>query len=182
MKKQILKKITMGAWILLNGAFLTACVTDPIQQSIDQQRSAAKKATVVLNDKPASSAVQVIQTPERLRIVLYSDRCFEWSGHRHMRPVCMKQLDKALDLLASYGSGPIKVIAYTDDMYDTKTAANIAQRQANITAAFLWSRGIPSMSLQAIGRGRHDFVANNRDINASAANRRVEIVRAKQRT
>jgi outer membrane protein OmpA-like peptidoglycan-associated protein len=182
MKKQRINKGVAGLLILMIGGFLTACTTtdDPIQKAIDRQKRAEAQTVKKQKEKPVrQQTIQVIQTPDRLRIVLYSDQCFEPSGHRHMRPLCVKQLDKTLDLLQSYGSGPIKVLAYTDDMYDANTALQIAQRQAVITTAFLWSRGIPSAQLQTIGRGRQDFVASNRDIRASVANRRVEIVREK---
>lgn len=182
MKKQRTNKRVAGLLILMISGLLTACTTTdgPIQKAIDRQKQAEARAAKKQKQTPVpQQTIQVIQTPNRLRIVLYSDACFEPSGHRHMRPLCVKQLDKTLDLLQSYGSGPIQVLAYTDDMYDANTAFKIAQRQAAITTAFLWSRGIPSAQLQTIGRGRQDFVASNRDIKASMANRRVEIVREK---
>ncbi len=118
--------------------------------------------------------IQLIQSPNYLRVVLYSDLCFRSNGK--LTAECFQQLQQVTETIKKLGNGPIQVIGYTDDIYDPQTARQISLRQANAVLAILWIQGIESHRLCSIGLGVCNPIASNRSTTAIAANRRVEIV------
>lgn len=124
-----------------------------------------------------SPVIQIIQGPDRLRVIAYSDVCFRPNGK--LTVDCAQQLNQIIKLIKSYGDGLIQVVGYSDDLYDPQTAAAITQDQAEVITSFLWSHGIGAQRLRTIGYGRHDYIASNRNVKASSYNRRVEIILVK---
>lgn len=155
--------------------FISACTTmqqgNVLPSKIEKNKTRAKKKT----SPPA--LIQVIQSPERLRVILYSDVCFQ--ANDRLTTECSNQLTATMKTIKQYGDGLIQVVGYTDDIYDPQTAEKISQRQADSVVAFLWSKGIGSQRLRAVGFASHDPIASNRNVKASAANRRVEITLVK---
>lgn len=121
--------------------------------------------------------IQVVQSADRLRIIVYSDGCFRPNGK--LTRNCTQQLSQTVKLIKSYGDGLIQVVGYSDDLYDPQTAFVLTQDQAEVITSFLWSHGIGSQRLRTIGYGRHDYIASNRNVKASSFNRRVEIILVK---
>lgn len=121
--------------------------------------------------------IQVVQSADRLRVIVYSDGCFKPNGK--LTRNCMQQLSQTVKLIKSYGDGLIQVVGYSDDLYDPQTALALTQDQAEVITSFLWSHGIGSQRLRTIGYGRHDYIASNRNVKASSFNRRVEIILVK---
>lgn len=165
--------------LLLNLFLLSACSTTSKQQNDDLHAAKIEKNKPSTKKKKQlpPALIQVIQSPDRLRVVLYSDVCFQANGRLTME--CSKQLLGAMKTMKQYGDGAIQVVGYTDDIYDPQTANELSQGQADTVVAFLWSHGIGSRRLQATGFGSHDPIASNRSVKASAANRRVEITLVK---
>jgi outer membrane protein OmpA-like peptidoglycan-associated protein len=161
--------------LLLNLFLLSSCTTTSTPQK--DSLSATKIGKSKQKKELSPVLVQVIQSPERLRVVLYSDVCFQSNGRLTM--ACSQQLVNAMKTMKQYGDGVIQVVGYTDDIYDPQTANELSQRQADAVVAFLWSHGIGSRRLCATGFGIHDPIASNRSIKANAANRRVEITLVK---
>ncbi len=169
----------LSCLLLISPFLLSACTTSTMQQSnnlhavsIEKRKTVAKK-----NKESPPPLIQVIQSPDRLRIVLYSDVCFQ--DNSRLTAECSQQLATTMKLIKHYGDSLIQVVGYTDDIYDPKMAAEISQRQADTVVAFLWSKGIGSQRLRAVGFGNHDPIASNQSVKASAANRRVEIMLVK---
>ena len=164
---------------LISPFLLSACTTTTAQQtsSLPVTKVEKRKATANKKKDLPPALIQVIQSPDRLRIILYSDVCFQGNGR--LTAECSQQLATAMKVIKQYGDGLIQVVAYTDDVYDPQTAAKISQRQAETVVAFLWSKGIGSQRLRAVGFGDHDSIASNQSVKASAANRRVEIMLVK---
>jgi outer membrane protein OmpA-like peptidoglycan-associated protein len=163
--------------LLISPFLLSACTTT--QQTVDPKYStAAEKRKITHKNKEIPPAlIQVVQSPERLRIILYSDGCFQANGR--LTAECSQQLTATMKTIKHYGDGLVQVVGYTDDIYDPKMAAEVSQQQADSVMAFLWSKGIASQRLRAIGFGNHDSIASHRNVKASAANRRVEIMLVK---
>lgn len=150
---------------------LTGCAStkmDNLQVEKKTTTSAKTKKTL------PPQVIQVIQGPDRLRVIAYSDVCFRKNGQ--LTNNCSKQLTQVMKTIKSYGDGLIQVVGYTDDLYDPQTAAKIAQKQADTMTSFLWLHGIGSQRLRTVGYGAHDFIASNRSVRASSLNRRVEII------
>lgn len=156
--------------------FLSACTITNTQQTSGLHASKVEKRKKSTNNKDNLSPVliQIIQSPDRLRIILYSDVCFQPNGHLTME--CEQQLTGVINTIKRYGDGLIQLIGYTDDIYDSQMADEISQRQANSVVAFLWAKWFGSQRLRAVGFASHDPIASNQSVKASAANRRVEII------
>lgn len=131
--------------------------------------------------KPILSAplpmVQIITaTPRYLRVVIFSDPCFK-SDNTRLTPICERKLSKLLDTLIDYPSrAPIQIRGYQANIFDPKTAALIARQHASTIALYLWNNGISSHRLNIqVARHPSTFVASNRHMGTSYANRRVEV-------
>ncbi len=170
MKKKVL---LFGGLFIVNSITLAACSST---NSVDN-RQLEKEITQAKQEKNLIPVIQVIQGADRLRVIAYSDACFQSNGH--LTSHCAGQLNQTMKTIKSYGNGLIQVVAYTDDLYDPKTAAKIAQEQADTVTGFLWNHGIEAQRLRAIAYGAHGFIASNRSLSSSSFNRRVEIILVK---
>lgn len=160
--------------LLVSPLLLSACTTT--QHTVDPKYSTATEKRKITGRKQEipPALIQVVQSPERLRVILYSDGCFQ-ANNGHLTAECSQQLAATMNTIKHYGEGLVQVVGYTDDIYDPKLATAVSQQQADSVMAFLWSKGIASQRLRAIGFGNHDPIASNRSVKASVANRRVEI-------
>jgi outer membrane protein OmpA-like peptidoglycan-associated protein len=163
-------KIVLLNFILL----LSACVQAPSDPVRTTHNLAPSNAHIKKNALPV---IQMIQSDERLRVILYSDGCFQKDGS--LTTPCARQLGTTIRTIKRYGNGLIQVVGYTDDIYDPRLAEAISQQQARVVATYLYAKGISLQRLRAIGFGNHNSIASNRDVHASAANRRVEITLVK---
>ena len=159
---------------LMSPFLFSACATNTNQQAKALYATNLKKDEKNKHKKNIPPRlIQVIQGPERLRVILYSDVCFQFDGQ--LTAQCANQLSNTMKTIKRYGDGLIQVVGYTDDIYASQTAEKLSQRQADTVVAFLWSKGIGSQRLRAVGFAAHNSIASNRSVDASAANRRVEI-------
>lgn len=170
-----MKTISLFFYCLFTTALLTitGCASKPSLDNAPTEQNAGM-SVAKKKDLPPTPVIQVIQASDRLRIIAFSDVCFR--PNRRLTPNCIQQLSQTIKLIKSYGDGLIQVVGYSDDLYDSQAAAVVTQEQAGIITSFLWSHGIDSHRLRAVGYGRHDFIASNRNIKASSFNRRVEII------
>ena len=166
-------------FLLIDLCLLSGCATTPSQQTTTVHACKSVKNAPATKQKNSLSSgpVQIIQRPDRLRVVIYSDICFHSNGQ--LSAVCSKPLVNAMKIMKKYGDGMIQVVGYTDDIYDPTTAKKLSQREADTVVAFLWSHGISSRRLHAIGGGDLNPNASNRSVRGSAANRRVELILVK---
>jgi flagellar motor protein MotB len=132
------------------------------------------------HQQPEPARIQVIKTCNRLKIVVFSDRCFEPELRMPYQPrinsVCAAKLSQLAIVLKAYKNRCIGVVGYTDRVADQQTAESNTQKQADTIASFLWSHGIPVRRLTAYGVGGDYLVASYRNVVANSANRRVEIL------
>lgn len=155
---------------------ITGCASNQSLNSVPIEKKTTTSAKKKKNLLPLP-VIQIVQGPDRLRVIAYSDVCFRPNGK--LTANCAQQLNQTIKLIKSYGDGLIQVVGYSDDLYDPQTAAVITQDQAEIITSFLWSHGIGTQRLRTIGYGAHDSIASNRNVKASSFNRRVEIILVK---
>lgn len=167
MKKNIL---FCGALLIIPLITLTACTSTNSADNTQIEKKMAQATQV----KRLIPVIQVIQGTDRLRVIAYSDACFQSDGQLTSR--CAWQLNQTMKTITSYSNGLIQIVAYTDDLYDSKTAVKIAQDQADTVTGFLWKHGIEAQRLRTIAYGAHGFIASNRSVRSSSFNRRVEII------
>ncbi len=164
----------LGGLLIISLITLTACasINSADNRQIEKGMLQAKQG------KDLIPVIQFIQATDRLRVIAYSDVCFQSNGQ--LTSHCAWQLNQAVKTIKSYGNGLIQVVAYTDDLYDPRAAAKIAQEQADTVTSFLWKHGIEAQRLRTVAYGAHGFIASNRRVRSSSFNRRVEIILVKK--
>lgn len=169
---------TMKTKVLLFGGLfivilitLTACASTNLADNVQVEKETGQAKSLI-------PVIQVIQGTDRLRVIAYSDTCFQSNGQ--LTSHCARQLNQTVKTIKSYGNGLIQVVAYTDDLYDPKAAAKIAQDQADTVTSFLWKHGVEAQRLRAMAYGARGFIASNRNVRSSSFNRRVEIILVKK--
>ncbi|MFM2323015.1 MAG: OmpA/MotB domain protein [Pseudomonadota bacterium] len=167
MKKNLL---FFGGLLIVALITLTACASTNSANNRQFEEEMAQGR----QGKDLIPVIQVIQGTDRLRVIAYSDACFQSNGQ--LTSHCAWQLNQAMKAIKSYGNGLVQVVAYADDLYAPKAAAKIAQNQANMVTSFLWKHGIEAKRLRTIAYGAHGFIASNRSVRSNSFNRRVEII------
>jgi outer membrane protein OmpA-like peptidoglycan-associated protein len=119
--------------------------------------------------------VQVIQYGDTLRIIIPSDRLFEFDS-ANIYPYAPRILDNVLIFLSRYGIAPIVINAYTDDVLSPRASLALTRMQAKAIAGYLWTHGIPFDKVNPMGMGSSDPIATNGNSRGSAYNRRIELV------
>lgn len=169
MKKNLL---FFSGLLIVALTMLTACASTNSANNKQFEEEMAQER----QGKDLIPVIQVIQGTDRLRVIAYSDACFQRNGQ--LTSHCAWQLNQAMKAIKSYsyGNGPVQVVAYADDLYAPKAAAKIAQNQANTVTSFLWKHGIEAKRLRSIAYGARGFIASNRNVRSNSFNRRVEII------
>jgi len=118
--------------------------------------------------------VHVVQIGDHVRIVIPSDRIFALNSATILPRYYPILLD-VTQFVENYGTVPITVTAYSDNVGSEVTKLNLTTRQAKSVVAFFWSHGIPYNYLKAIGNGSINPIASNLNPTGSYHNRRVEV-------
>lgn len=201
MKKLLKRKALL---LTLTAPLLVAChpfVQYPYNQALDNQvgsTAAVGAATGLVFGEPVAGAVvgagvgayahstvrwlkklqadgvQVIQAGYLVTIVVPSDKIFIISTDSIL-PQSYPILNDVSQFIKNYGRVKLTVNAYTDNVGGTDASLELSIGQAKSVLAYLWSTGIPSGSMTAVGHGQDRPVADNIDSIGSAMNRRVEI-------
>jgi outer membrane protein OmpA-like peptidoglycan-associated protein len=121
-----------------------------------------------------SPGMQIVQLGNRVNIYISSDRCFE-AGTSNIKENYQPNLDNLVAVLKSYGSTPMTISAYTDNVLPARQAQLLSRAQADSLISYLWAHGIPYQQLYAVGKGQECPIAQNDTVTGSAMNRRIEI-------
>ncbi len=120
------------------------------------------------------AGMQVIELGYNVRIILPADQFFEPVG-TEIDPSRYPILNRLAMLLEDYGSAPITVAGYTDNVMSAQLNQLLAQQQAQAVANYLRSQGIAWQRLRIKGFGEQPNVATNHTVMGSSDNRRIEI-------
>lgn len=131
-------------------------------------------STVHWLKKLQADGVQVIQTGYIVNIIIPTDKIFIIHTDSIL-PQSYPILSDVAQFIQNYGRVNLTVNGYTDDVGSTNGALNLSIGQAKSVLAYLWSTGIPSGNMRAVGHGQSNPIADNIDSIGSAMNRRVEI-------
>lgn len=118
--------------------------------------------------------VQVVQIGQYVRIIMPADLLFEFNSAT-IRNSAVPALDTVLLFMSRYGTVPLTITGYSDNVLPTDTAMLLTSRQAKSVAAYFWSHGIPFNMVYPIGRGSESSIASNGNSIGSYYNRRIEI-------
>lgn len=112
----------------------------------------------------------------------YTGRTWFDTDKSVLRPQGKRELDalaaslqqaKAKNLINS--NNKVVIIGHTDSRASRSYNQRLSERRATSVASYLSSKGIPSTSMLAIGKGEMQPVASNRTRSGMQKNRRVEI-------
>lgn len=119
--------------------------------------------------------VQVTQIGDKVNIILFTDDCFG-VGSANIKQSCYPIMDNIVELIQSYGTVPIRVTGYTDNVVDKDESWCLSQHLADSVVAYLWSHCVPlDYLLPACGRSSCEAIASIHTVRGAAFNRRVEI-------
>lgn len=131
-------------------------------------------STVYWLKKLQSHGVQVIQTGYLVKIVIPSDKIFIINTDSIL-PRSYPILTDVARFVQNYGHVNVTVSGFTDNVGSTAASLRLSIGQAKSVLAYLWSSGIPSSNIKAVGYGQADPIADNFDSIGSAWNRRIEV-------
>jgi len=95
--------------------------------------------------------VQVVQTGDRVRIIVPSDELFYFNS-ANLLPSGDTVLNDVVAFIDHYGSlRHIKIQAFTDNVQTVLANLKLSQSQAKTVAAYFWSKGFPMRTMQPMG-------------------------------
>lgn len=117
--------------------------------------------------------LQVIHVGEDIRIILLDDYLFQ-PDSANIRPTYDLALQTAAKFMLTYDKVSVKVSAYLDNRSSYKFSQALSTRQAQVVANALWSHGIDTRLIYAVGYNRLNPVGWNGG-GLRKYNRRVEV-------
>ena len=122
----------------------------------------------------ANQGVQVVAVGQSLKLIIFTDKCFEF-GTSAITNQCEAILNNTAALLKLTGNAPIQVAGYSDNNFGEAFAQRLTQEQADSVVAYLWAHGIPQQRFYAKGYGSANPIATNYTTRGNGLNRRIEI-------
>lgn len=161
--------------ILLIFLLLSACHQGP--NFTADQCQCVIKAPHITNKIIVSFAqekITLMPVGPNLTIILPQDVFFK-QNLPTLDPKHFDALNDLAKLLKRYGNVAIKVSAYTDNIGDPALNRQISHDRARSIVTYLWSQGVGAEQMYPKGYGEKNTVADNNEVDGSAANRRIEI-------
>lgn len=158
----------ISAWMLLLSGCCATCVTPPSHN--------LNRPCGYLIDSLYNQGVLVIAEGDSLRIIVPSDTFFLPASTK-INPDHTAAFNTIAELLdcQCYGTMPIRVVGYTDNIDTIHSQKQRSYRQAHQVAALLWSEGISWERMSIQGMGARGTIASNMTPLGEGYNRRVEI-------
>ena len=145
-----------------------------LASEVGKRRDAEQAAQKALADLAQMASVRA--EAGRTVITLSGEVLFT-SGEATLLPAAKTRLDVVATALGSPGADKrIVVFGHTDAHGKSAFNQALSQRRADAVREYLVSAGIEPGSIQAVGKGELEPIANNGSAEGRANNRRVEIV------
>ncbi|MFO0675946.1 MAG: OmpA family protein [Polyangiaceae bacterium] len=155
----------------MRGASTTAALTAERAARVE----AEKKAKEALD---RLSALASIKEETRGTVITLSGSVLFATDKSDLLPTAAERLNQVADALKEQPDRSVTVLGFTDSQGNDDYNMKLSQRRAESVRSYLVSRGIPTDTIQAVGRGKADPVASNANAEGRANNRRVEVVLA----
>jgi outer membrane protein OmpA-like peptidoglycan-associated protein len=151
---------------------------DQAQQAKDQAQAATAEAlaaqAALANAQQQLADLQAKKT-DRGTVVTLGDVLFD-TGQATLKPGASLILTRLADFMNDNPQTKLIIEGHTDSRGSDEYNEALSQRRAQAVATELMSRGVPTQSLQTVGRGKNYPVATNDTPAGRQQNRRVEIV------
>ncbi len=119
----------------------------------------------------------VAPPPPPAKIVLNEAVLHFYVSKANLSPEGVAAIQKVAEDLKKYpGNYTLVVSGYTSSTGSKAFNQTLSQRRAEAVAKVLVDAGIPADSVQSVGKGWDDPIADNKTVEGRAQNRRVEIV------
>src|SRR5207248_2146202 len=116
-----------------------------------------QKAKEIAASVPGAAVTRV---GEGLVVTFESGLLFDFDSDRP-RAESRRNLDSLATHLASFGDAKLLLVGHTDSVGTDSYNQSLSQRRAAAVAAYLITRGVPSVRVASTGRGEREPVASN---------------------
>jgi outer membrane protein OmpA-like peptidoglycan-associated protein len=171
-----MRKPYLFSFSLLACLYLAGCNTLPTFQTPAcakpvKQAPTIDNATII---EYAKMHFNLIPSGNELTVILPTDIFFK-RGLPALQTNKDEDLDQLIVLLKKYGPAKIKIAGFTDNVANPQQNQLTSEQQARSLATYLWTHGIATDQIYAVGYGDHSPVADNATSTGSNANRRIVI-------
>ena len=122
----------------------------------------------------ASTGVQVIESPDNIRLVMPGNITFKTDSsdiNSSFYPV----LNSVAKVLNKYDNSTVLVSGHTDNTGSSEYNLNLSRERAVSVASYLQGKGVQASRFEVMGLGYSNPIASNATASGRAQNRRVEI-------
>ena len=128
-------------------------------------------------DKQAKELEQVAETKrteDGIVTKLKGDLTFE-SGKSTLKSAGQTQVAELAAIIKKYPEDRLTVVGHTDNVGKDANNMTLSENRANTVKAMLVTNGVSAESIQVVGAGPSQPVAENTSVSGKSKNRRVEI-------
>jgi outer membrane protein OmpA-like peptidoglycan-associated protein len=151
------------------GAIIGAAVGGAAGAIIGHQMD--QKAKEITASVPGATVTRV---GEGLVVTFDSGILFDFNSDA-LKPTARTNLDNLAANLASFGDSKLVLVGHTDSVGTAQYNQGLSERRARSVGTYLIMKGVPSVRVEATGRGESEPVQPNDTDLGRAANRRVEV-------
>jgi outer membrane protein OmpA-like peptidoglycan-associated protein len=151
------------------GAIIGAAVGGAAGAIIGHQMD--QKAKEIQQSVPGATVTRV---GEGLVVTFDSGILFDFNSDA-LKPAARSNLDNLADNLASFGDSKLVLVGHTDSVGTAQYNQTLSERRARSVGTYLITKGVPSVRVEAAGRGESEPIQPNETDTGRAANRRVEV-------
>jgi outer membrane protein OmpA-like peptidoglycan-associated protein len=148
------------------------------RERFEAERRAREKAEDDARRAMASlEEIASVKADARRLVITLSGEVLFASNEAKLLPAAEARLDRVAAALKKQGDRAAIVVAgHTDARGSDVVNQRLSQRRAEAVRSYLVSRGIPSDTIRAVGKGQVEPIADNKTAEGRANNRRVEII------
>jgi outer membrane protein OmpA-like peptidoglycan-associated protein len=151
------------------GAIIGAAVGGAAGAIIGHQMD--QKAKEIQQSVPGATVTRV---GEGLVVTFDSGILFDFNSDA-LKPAARSNLDNLAANLASFGDSKLVLVGHTDSVGTAQYNQTLSERRARSVGNYLITKGVPSVRVEANGRGESEPIQPNDTDAGRAANRRVEV-------
>ena len=151
------------------GAIIGAAVGGAAGAIIGHQMD--QKAKEITAAVPGATVTRV---GEGLVVTFDSGILFDFNSDA-LKSTARSNLDNLAANLASFGDSKLVLVGHTDSVGTAQYNQGLSERRARSVANYLITKGVPSVRVEANGRGEAEPVQPNDTETGRSANRRVEV-------
>lgn len=167
------RMILMTGIAILSATLFVGC-SKPVQTTDYYKACELLNLQYKLAQKLKGEGIQVVQVGEETTLILPADN-FYYPYSNDLRSSSYKTLQNIIGFINTYPTVDIYVTGYTDSTGDYVRDLALSRAQAQGVADYLWSHGLNSRVISAVGKACQDDVASNDLRRGRAQNRRIEI-------